>query len=237
MIKPNVRASFGRREAELLLAMVGPGGEERLREQGLDALLDDVTVLRELLRRDGISRAPAPLLFYLLVRHAFLQREIADRQMADYTAAVLLEFGMAGKAYAVDGGDGEPFFYLADILQAIEQARGEREALLRAHLGNFALWVAGLFPDHITHRVQRRGAPPLSYYDDLGAVGFRTAAGTEVALRHGLGDLYVRVADRFPDVRGALNSLSDGVFFPRAKDPVERVLRQVSDDFQRRYGG
>ena len=88
-----------------------------------------------------------------------------------------------------------------------------------------------------THRVQRRGAPPLSYYDDLGAVGFRTAAGTEVALRHGLGDLYVRVADRFPDVRGALNSLSDGVFFPRAKDPVERVLRQVSDDFQRRYGG
>lgn len=236
MIKPNVRASFGRREAELLLALVGPGGEERLREQGLDALLDDVTVLRELVRRDGISRAPAPLLFYLMVRHALLQREIADRQMADYTAAVLLEFGMAGRAFRVDGGEGEPFFYLADILQAIEQSRGEREFLLRLHLGNFALWLGGMFPDHITHRVQRRGAPGLRYYDDLGATGFRTAAGSEMAMRAGLGDLFLRCADRFQDVRAALNSLSDAVFFPRAKDPVDRVLRQVSDDFRRDFG-
>jgi hypothetical protein len=61
MIKPNVRASFGRREAEMLLALVGPGGEERLREQGLDALLDEPAVLRALVRGPGISTAPAPL--------------------------------------------------------------------------------------------------------------------------------------------------------------------------------
>ena len=42
MIKPNVRASFGRAEAELILSVAGPGGEERLREKGLDELLDDV---------------------------------------------------------------------------------------------------------------------------------------------------------------------------------------------------
>ncbi|HYJ78725.1 MAG TPA: hypothetical protein VEW03_03910 [Longimicrobiaceae bacterium] len=236
MIKPNVRASFGRREAELILAVAGPGGEERLREQGLDALLDDARVLRMLFRGDGISRAPAPLLFYLLVRHALLQREVHDRQLADYTAAVLLEFGMAGRAHFVNGGEGEPFFYLADILAAIDRARGEREFLLRVHLGNFALWLGGLFPDHITHRVQRRGAPGMSYYDDLGAAGFRTAAASELALRHGLGELFLSVADRFREVRSALNTLSDAVLFPAARDPVERVLRQVSDDFDRRYG-
>src|ERR1700741_1151282 len=98
MIKPNVRASFGRAEAELILSVVGPGGEERLREQGLDALLDDVALLPALLRRDRVSRAPARLLFYLLVRHALLQREIHDRQLADYTAAVLLEVGLAARA-------------------------------------------------------------------------------------------------------------------------------------------
>ena len=236
MIKPNVRASFGRREAELILAVAGPGGEERLREEGLDALLDDVRVLRALLRGDGISRAPAPLLFYLLVRHALVQHEVHDRRLADYTAAILLEFGMAGKAHVVNGGEGEPFFYLVDILQAIERARGEREFLLRVHLGNFALWLGGLFPDHITHRVQRRGAPGIRYYDDLGAAGFRTAAASAMALRHGLGDVFLGCAERFPDVRAALNSLSDAVLFPGAKDPVERVLRQVSDDFRRRYG-
>ncbi|HET7231584.1 MAG TPA: hypothetical protein VFJ16_16360 [Longimicrobium sp.] len=236
MIKANVRASFGRREAELLLSVAGPRGEELLREQGLDALMDDVRVLHALMRRDGLSGAPVPLVFYLLVRHALLQRDLHDRQLADYTAAVLLDFGMAGRAGRVDGGEGEPFAYLADILGAIERARGEREFLLRVHLGNYALWLAGLFPDHITHRVRRRAAPPISYYDAMGASGFRGAAASEIALRHGLGDVFLTAADRFADVRSALNSLSDDVFFPRAKDPVDRLLRQVSDNFHRGLG-
>jgi hypothetical protein len=236
MIRPNVRASFGRREAELLTSLVGPGGEERLREQGLDALLDDTGVLRALVRGPGVSAVPAPLLFYVMVRHALMQREIQDRQLADYTAAVLLEFAMAGKAHRVDGGEGEPFFYLTDILGALERARGEREFLLRVHLGNFALWLGGVFPDYIAHRVQRRGAPPMSYYDEMGAAGFRMAAGSDLALRHGVGDLFLRAADRFRDVRSALNSLSDTLFFPQSQDAIERLLRQVSDDFQRQSG-
>lgn len=236
MIKPNVRASFGRREAEMLVSVVGAGGEARLREQGLDALLDEPAVLRALVRGGRISTAPAPLVFYVMVRHALMQREIHDRQLADYTAAVLLEFATAGKAHRVDGGEGEPFFYLADILVALERARGEREFLLRVHLGNFALWLGGIFPDFITHRVQRRGAPPLSYYDELGAAGYRMAAGSDLALRHGLGDLFVSAADQFREVRSALNSLSDTLFFPFSQDAVERLLRQVSDDFQRHFG-
>jgi hypothetical protein len=237
MIKPNVRASFGRREAELLLAMAGPGGEERLREEGLDGLLDDTAVLRGLVRGGPISTAPAPLVFYVMVRHALMQREIHDRRLADYTAALLLEFATAGRAHRVDGGEGEPFHYLADILCALERARGEREFLLRVHLGNFALWLGGVFPDHIATRVQRRGAPPLSYYDEMGAAGYRMAAGSGMALRHGLGDVLLRAADRFTDVRSALNSLSDTLFFPYTRESVERLLRQVSDDFRRSYGG
>ncbi|HEU0079017.1 MAG TPA: hypothetical protein VFQ76_15295, partial [Longimicrobiaceae bacterium] len=110
---------------------------------------------------------------------------------------------------------------------------GEREFQLRVHLGNFALWLAGVFPDHITHRVQRRGAPPLSYYDEMGAIGFRTAAATEVALRQGMGDLLLRFSDEFSNVRSALNTLSDALFFPQPRDGVERVLREVTDSFER----
>lgn len=233
MIRPNVRASFGRREAEFLLALAGPGGEERLREEGLDSLLDDPALLRSFLRRGGVTLAPAPLVFYLLVRHALLEREVADRRLADYTAALLLEFGNAGRAHRVRRSDEEQYRYLADILVALEEARGEREFQLRVHLGNFALWLAGVFPDHITDRVRRRGAPPLSYYDEMGAIGFRTAAGTELALRHGVGDLFLRFADEFSTVRSALNTLSDALFFPHPRDTVERLLREVTNSFER----
>ncbi len=234
MIKPNVRASFGRREAEILLAFAGVEGDARLREGGIDALLDDGGLVRSFLQRGGVSTAPAPLVFYLLVRHAFLAREIFDRQLADYTAALLLEFGMAGRAYRIGESDEREFFYLTDILAELERARGEQEFLLRAHLGNFALWLAGVFPDHIAHRVQRRGAPPLSYYDELGAAGFRSAAAMDRALRHGLGEVFLQAAEEFPNVRSALNSLSDGLFFPHPRDTVERVLREVKDSFERR---
>lgn len=237
MIQPNVRASFGRREAELLLALAGEEGERRLREEGFDALLDDVRILHALVRSGGISTAPAPLVFYLLVRHALLQREVLDRQLADYTAAVLLEFGVAGRAYAVDGVEGEPFHYLADIVAALDRARGEREFRLRVHLGNFALWVAGLFPDRVEHRVHRRGAPPLRYYEEMGSAGFRAAAASGLAARHGLGDIFLEAAERFRDVRVALNDLSDQLFFPRGGDPVDRLLRQVRDDFALRRRG
>ncbi len=231
MIRPNVRASFGRREAELLLALAGPEGEVRLREGGIDSLLDDARLVREMLKRGGIDLAPAPLFFYLLVRQALLEREIHDRQLADYTAAVLLEFGRVG----VRGPRAEGLpdtLYLADILKEIDRARGDREFALRAHLGNMALWIGGIFPDYITRRVQRRGAPPLSYYDELGAQSFRTAASMELALRYDLGDLFLSFADQFVNVRSALNGLSDALFFPHPPDAVERVLREVTDRFR-----
>jgi hypothetical protein len=231
VIRPNVRASFGRREAELLVAAAGSGAEERLRELGIDALLDDAEVMRRFARGEAISAAPAPLVFYLLVRHALLAREILDRQLADYTAALLLEFGRTGRATRPTAGDAQEFGYLVDILAELEQARGEREFQLRIHLGNFALWLAGVFPGHITHRVQRRGAPPLSYYDELGAAGFRTASSMELAVRHGLGDLFLSAADHFRELRVALNGLSDALFFPASGDALERLLRVVKDDF------
>ncbi len=232
MIRPNVRVSFGRREAEILLALAGPDGEDRLREGGIDALLDDANLVREMLRRGGIDLAPAPLFFYLLVRQALLEREIHDRQLADYTAAVLLEFGRVG----VRGprADGLPAtLYLTDILKEVERARGDREFALRAHLGNLALWMGGVFPDFIAHRVQRRGAPPISYYDELGAQSFRIAASMDFALRNDLGELFLDFADQFVPVRSALNGLSDALFFPHPSDAVERVLREVSERFRR----
>lgn len=234
MILPNVRATFGRREAEILLSLAGSDGERRLSENGIDALLDDPELVRTLLRRQGIDLTSAPLVFYLLVRHALLEREIRDRQLADYIAAVLLEFGRIGGQEQPEKDALPNSFYLADVLIELERARGEREFQLRAHLGNLALWLGGIFPDAITHRVQRRGAPPMSYYDELGAAGFRSAAGMDVAMRYGLGDIFIRAADQFTHIRSALNGLSDALFFPHPRDTIERMLREVADSFDRK---
>ncbi|MGH7506452.1 MAG: hypothetical protein ACRELX_12405, partial [Longimicrobiales bacterium] len=100
------------------------------------------------------------------------------------------------------------------------------------HLGEHALWLSGLFPDHITARVQRRGAPGLTYYEALGSTGFRMAADYRDAERHGLDRVYRDCAESFPALRVALNRIADRHIFPATGDRVERLLRQIADGFR-----
>ena len=100
---------------------------------------------------------------------------------------------------------------------------------MRAHLGNYALWLAGVFPDAIEQRRWRRGGPDLGYYDTMGRRGFQMAADHRLAAEHGLRELYVAVAEHYGALRLALNAVSDTLLFPHVHTP-ERLMRQVHDE-------
>ena len=239
MILPNVRTSFGRAEAGLVIGLLAQGGdsdvrqraEERLREEGFDSLLDDPRTLNAVMTTGGVASAPPRLVFYLLVRHALLEQGFRDRTVADYLTALLLEYGRGSRAYQVEEGDPAELRYLVDHVDALSTAQGRRAFLLEAHLGDLALWLSGLFPDWIEHRRNRRGSPGLSYYEELGSGGYRRAAQHRDAEGHGIDRVYRSCAEYFPVLRVALNRLSDRHLFPGAGS-VERLLRQVRDDFR-----
>ena len=243
MILPNVRASFGRAEAGYVIWLLTRGSEAarenaevRLREEGFDAILDDPRTLNALLAQDGgFSTAPLSLVFYVLVRHALLEHGISDRLMADYLSALLSNYSEGKRAYRVDETHEREYAYLVDLVTAAESATGHHRFLLHAHLGDFALWLSGLFPDYITARVQRRGAPGIEYYENLGASGYRRAADSSDAARSGMNQVYASCADAFPDLRIALNTISDRHLFPARAESMERLLRQVSDSFKLDY--
>lgn len=238
MIFPRLRGSFGRTEAALLLTLLAPEPksrereENRLREEGIDAILDDPRTLNAILTTTGITTAHAPLVFYLLVRHALLEDGINNPVVADYLATLLLEFGRERRALRPGADDTEEYEYLVDIVESLTDAEGRDAFILRAHLGNFSLWLSGLFPDWITARVHRRGAPGLRYYEELGATGFRLAADTSTAESCGLDHLYLTFAHNFPSLRIALNRIADRYLFPSTGNPVDRLLRQVKDGFR-----
>lgn len=235
MILPTIRASFGRQEAVHLVELLGRNDEElrrsaekRLREDGVDSLLDDPRVLNALLTQEKVKASPA-LIFYVLVRHALLEGGLDDRATADYVASMVLGFGNARRAYRISEHETEEFFYLVDLVQQMEGADDRRSFLLRVHLGDFSLWLAGLFPDYLEARVRRRGSPPIDYYERMGATGYHLAADTRQAEGLGLDELFRDVSRRFAEVRTALNRVSDRYLWPDAGDPVSRLLRQVAD--------
>ena len=238
MILGNVRASLTRDDAQLALRLIGrtsraalEDAEDALRERGVDALLDDPRLLEALL--DGPSRlgmrASWPLFCYVIVRQALRRAGEGDRAVADYVAAIVLHFGARGRAERIDQNDDQEYETLAALLDDVDDHSARRSFFVRQHLGNYALWVSGLFPDRIEQRRWRRGGPDLEYYEEMGRRGFLLAADHRLAQEHGMDVLFREAAARFAVLRVALNEMSDGMFFP-ALHSAERLMRQVKDD-------
>jgi hypothetical protein len=239
MILPNVRASFGRDEAHLLIRALGrddPARERRwesiLSERGIDPLLDDPATLESIMEGTNISTFPLRIVLYVLLRQSLLTGGIESRVLADYLASLVLHFGKGDRFTRIAEYDDEEYRYLVDILQDIGEASGPRAFLLRAHLGNFALWLSGLFPDYITARMNRAGGPNLDYYEEMGQAGFLLASEDPYARRQALDSLFRDAAGAFVPMRRALNRFSDRFLVPHAASPVDRLLRQVKSDFE-----
>lgn len=241
MILANVHRRLSREDAQLALHLVARGSgeertraEERLRDDGIDALLDDPRLLGALLDSPRAAYASFPLFAYVVVRHALLQAGEGDRGIADYVAAILIHFGLASRATRISDVDDEVYDTLARLLEDVDDPDGRRSFLVRAHLGNYALWMSGLFPDRIETRRWRRGGPDLDYFEEMGRRGYRLAADHRLAAQHGLSDLYASASERFPLLRTALNAVSDRLLFPDRHSP-ERLMRQVRDEARWRH--
>ncbi|MFQ5679555.1 MAG: hypothetical protein ACE5HP_08845 [Gemmatimonadota bacterium] len=242
MILPNVRSSFGRPEAEWLVHLLGAGDPARRREwescvaeRGLDPILDDPATLEAILAYPRLHPVPATLVLYVMLRRALLESGIESRSLADYVTALVLRFGDRRRSLRIGDYDDNEYHYLVDVLDELREARGRRAFLLRAHLGNYSLWLAGLFPDYIVARVHRRGGPGLDYYEELGQSGFSMAAEDPHARREELDRLYGYAAEAFVPVRRALNRFSDRLLFPAPRSPVDRLLRQVRSSYAERH--
>ena len=221
MILANTRGRLSANDLQLVVLLVSQGSaarrvsaERRLAAEGPDAILDSPGLIERLLAVRTVLVPSEALFFYTLVRHALLAAQCDDRELADYMAALLLEFGKRDRAWRIDWNDDQQHRYMIDILADLEATDSDRRFKVLAHLGNYALWLAGLYPDYIAARRVRSGGPDLSYYEQLGARGFGQASDHALADRYGLDGVFRTAAERFPQLRQALNQVSDRVLFP-----------------------
>jgi hypothetical protein len=236
MIQATVRHQLTRDDAQLVARLIArdtgrPLGdiERELADHGIDVVLDDPRLPAALLRAGNGAYASLPLFAYVMVRHALQRLGEHDRRLADYVAAVLMHFGVRDNAHRISAADDQVYDTLASLAADLDDPDGRRSFLVRTHLGNYALWLSGLFPDYIEHRRWRRGGPDLDYYEEMGRRGFRLAADHRLADDHGLATLYATAADRFGLLRAALNDVSDALLFPDRYSP-ERLMRQVTSE-------
>jgi hypothetical protein len=236
MIQATIRHHLTRDDAQLVARLIARDSgkpqaeiEQTLADRGIDAVLDDPRLPGALLRAGQGACASFPLFAYVMVRHALQRLGEDDRRLADYVAAVMTHFVVRDNAHRISATDDQLYDTLAALMADVNDPDGRRSFFVRTHLGNYALWLSGLFPDHIEHRRWRRGGPDLDYYEEMGRRGYQLAAGHRLADDHGLATLFATAADRFGLLRAALNDVSDALLFPNHYTP-ERLMRQVTSE-------
>ena len=236
MILADTRHKLSRDDAQLATRILArDSGEElavleqRLADEGIDSILDDPRLPAALIRHPRGAHASLSLFAYVMIRHTLRQAGENDRGLADYVCSIVVHFGFRDRARRISPGDDEIYDAIVALCEDLNDPDARRSFLVRTHLGNYALWVSGFFPDYIEHRRWRRGGPDLDYFEEMGRRGFQLAADHRLAENHGMATLYATAAERFGLLRAALNDVSDSLLFPDRSSP-DRLMRQVTNE-------
>jgi len=219
MIQANCRVQFTAEDIEFILSVIGAtaGTSATLvkllaDEETRDLILDDPSLLHALLERRECVRVSTHFYFYILIRQAFLRSDILDRMVADYVAEMLAEFVHAEQTHRVMPGGTRSLDYFFEMIAALEQADESARFFLQMHIGNQSLFLTGVFADRIRYRAEKRGAPNVCYYENLGRANFRVASDHRLARRFELAPIFATLAERFQETRTALNDAAERLF-------------------------
>lgn len=233
VIKPNCRTQFAAQDVEFILSVLGGKleGHDCLvkllaDEETRDLILDDEALFRALLERGGCLRVSSHFYFYILVRQVFKRAGIVDRGVADYVAEVLAEFAQSDRSRCVLPGQTHSLDYFFEMLSALQTVDDFTRFSIRAHIGNYSLFLSGVFVERIRERAERRGFPDVSYYVALGRTHFRVASDHRLAQRYELAGIFNTLSERFETTRRALNDISDRLFSMNGVDySLDRLLQ------------
>lgn len=111
---------------------------------------------------------PLEQFFHQAVRNNYeVKLGLNDPDVTSYVAHLLCEFSRSDKLYKVRDDQGRPVEELEQMLLAADPVNGtapsfDAERLIRKHIGDYSLFVAGMYPEAVEPwRRHRRGNPSL----------------------------------------------------------------------------
>ena len=217
MIKANCRERFTAADFDFVVRTLSRSERDSVNlvelltdGEARDSILDSPRLVESLLGDETPLTISPQLYFYILLRHVLKDTGLGDRNVSDYLASLLEAFSQTARMRSPADGHTSPIQYVSDMLIALRNASPAQSFLIRAHVGNYSLFITGIFHETVQHRSQR-GAPDVGYYEDLGRSNYRVAAGHQVARTCALSEVFEKLAHGFHDIRLALNHLSDSL--------------------------
>ena len=117
---------------------------------------------------------PLEAFFQQMVRNSYAGKlGIHDVAITQYVAHLLCEFSESDKLYKVRDENGKPLQTIEDLIRAADPIHGtapsfDAERAVRKHIGDYALFVSGMYPESMDPWRRRYGQQS---FEELVAVG------------------------------------------------------------------
>jgi hypothetical protein len=147
---------------------------------------------------------PLECFFHQAVRNSYEGKlGLHDPDVTGYVAHLLCEFSDADKLYKVRDEAGRPIQQLSEMMQAADPVLGtapsfDAERAVRKHIGDYALFVAGMYPEAMaSSRRRRRGQPSLGELIHAGKQSYYIVSQFNLFEYEQEAPLFARLSDGF----------------------------------------
>ena len=177
----------------------------------LESMLNSESLFNKIRDRSLLILEISPFLFFsvLLRRSLMDQRILGDKKVINYIANLLSLFVRTDRLHRIHRNDKQTHHYLTDMIQEAANADTRRQFLIYSHIGNYSLYLTGIFPQWIEYRRRYKNRPvSTQFYIDFGREYYERASSHTMAREYDLGEVFFRLSIMFEVYKEALNHLA-----------------------------
>jgi hypothetical protein len=151
----------------------------------------------------SVQAHPLEPFFQQVVRNSYEGKlGMHDPDVTGYVARLLCEFAEAGNLYKVRDEAGRPVDGLDEMMLAADPVHGtaasfDEERALRKHIGDYALFVAGMYPEATGSHSRHRHRPSLDELIRAGKESYYIVSQFNLFEYEHEAPLFARLSDRF----------------------------------------
>lgn len=179
------------------------------------------------MKKEGRSLSSLKTFFGKLVRISFFDLGIENEaNIASYLTELLADFARTERLYKIRDSEGRQIQTVVEMLikdQAESRERPEWEREVRKHIGDFSLFISGIFRDYVI------SGSYLNYYIDEGAKSYQFVSRIDLEIGGGNPIVFNNLSRNFEYYSGALDYMRR-VYFKAEKttDPFSTFATQIS---------
>ena len=171
---------------------------------------------------------PLRRLFAGLAEHAFFSHlGVADPPLTDYLSGLLTRFIHHDDLYRLRGSTGRPLTELTEMVIEAERlpAGGKTRRDYYRHIGDFALFWTGVFPEAVERQRSRICKDAFVNYTVQGKRGYLLTSRIEEERHHDAdADLFRRLSDQFEVCAAGLRKVREELDVLRATPPGGGII-------------